>query len=113
MHQRARRAAGAQEVDDQVQYLRVQDRRSLEVLSRGRSAGENKYPRADDRADAQRGQRPRTQSLLETMPGLVGFRDQFVDGLAAEKLVFRRADRRGLLISGGWLWQRVSVSQSL
>ena len=87
VHQRARRASGAQEVDDQVQHLRVQDGRSLEVLSRRRRAGENENSRANDGADAQRGKRPRSQRLLKTMPGLVGLRNQFVDGLAAEKLV--------------------------
>ena len=84
---------------DQVQNLRVQDGRSLEVLSRRRRAREHKYPRADDGADAERGERPRTQRLLETMPGLVGFRDQLVDGLAAEQLVVRGAGR-------WWLCQR-------
>ncbi len=47
---------------DQVQNLRVQDGRSLEVLSRRGRAGENEYPRADDGADAQRSQRPRAQA---------------------------------------------------
>ena len=42
---------------------------------------------ADDRADAQRGQRPRAQRLFQPMLGLLRVGDQLVDGLAAEQLV--------------------------
>src|SRR6185369_7043288 len=59
------------------------------------------YPGTDDRANAQRGQRPRPEGLLETVARLVGFRNQLVDGLAAEQLVFRGTGR-------WWLCQKVS-----
>ena len=87
MHQRTRRASSAQEIRDQVQDLRMQDRRGREMFSRRRRARQHKYPRADDRADAQGSERPWTKRLLKTMSRLVGFRNQLVDGLAAEKLV--------------------------
>ena len=105
MHQRSRRATGTQEVPDQIQNLRVQDGRSLEVLSRSSRAGEHKYPRADDGANSKRSERPRAKRLLETMTGLVGLGDQFVDGLAAEELVFRCPGR-------WWLCQGVFVSST-
>ena len=82
--------AAAQEVYNYVQHLRVQDGRRLEIFSRGRGAGEHEYARADNRADAERGQRPRPERFLETLPGLVGIRDQLVDRLAAQKLATRR-----------------------
>jgi hypothetical protein len=87
VHQRARRAPCSQEVSDQIQHLRVQDGGSLEVLSRRSGASEDEYSGADDGPDAQRSERPWAQRLLKAMPRLVGFRDQFVNGLAAEKLV--------------------------
>src|ERR1700737_456361 len=110
MHQRSRRASRVQEVGEQVQHLRVQDRRSLEVLSGCGRAGENEYPRADDRANAQGRQRPRAKRLLEPMTRLVGLRYQFVDGLAAQKLMVGCANRRVHGVDGWWLGQRVSVS---
>ena len=69
MHQRACRASSAQQIRHQIQHLRVQDGRSLEVLACRRSAGENEDARANDGADAQRRKRPRSQRLLKTMPG--------------------------------------------
>ena len=51
--------------------------------------GKDENARADDGADAQRGQRPGAERLLKPVPGSVGFGDQLVDGLAAEKLILR------------------------
>ena len=112
VHERSRRAAGAQEVHDQVEHLRVQDGRSLEVLSRRGRAGENEYARADDRADAERRQRPRPQRLFEPVPGLVGFRNQLVDGLAAEQLVFGGAGRL-VVVPKGFLSPRKRLPRHL
>ena len=42
MHQRARGAPGAHKIDQQVQYLRMQDGGRLEMFACGRRAGENK-----------------------------------------------------------------------
>ncbi len=103
VHQRSRRRTGAQEGADQVQNLRVQNGRRFEVLTRRSRAGKHEDPRADDGADAERSERPWPQCLFKTMSGFVGFRDQLVDGLAAEQLVVRRAGR-------WWLCQRVLVS---
>ena len=64
MHQRACRTTRPQEVANQVQNLRMQNRWSFEVFSRSSSAGENKNPRADDGADSQRGERPRPERLF-------------------------------------------------
>ena len=69
MHQHLRGAASAQEVHDDVENLRVQNRRSLEVFSGRRRAGQYENARADHRADTQRGQRPGAQRLLQPMSG--------------------------------------------
>jgi len=74
VHERAGRASGPQEVSDQVQHLRVQNGRRLEVLPRGRRSGKDEDPGANDRPDSQRGERPWPQRLLKTVSGLVGFR---------------------------------------
>ena len=84
MHQSASRAAGSQEVEKQVHHLGVQDGRRLEMFSRCGSSGENEDSRADDGADAQRRERPRSKSFLQAMLGLIGFGNQFVYGFAAE-----------------------------
>ena len=42
----------------------MQDRRSLEVLSRRGGAGQDKNARANDGADAQGGERPRAQAFF-------------------------------------------------
>ena len=83
MHEHLRRASAAQKVHDNVQHLGVQDGWRLEMLSRSGGAGEDKYSRADDGADAESGERPRAQSFLQAMPRLVSIIDELVDGLAA------------------------------
>ncbi len=87
VHQRARARSVAQQVDDQVEHLRVQDGGNFEVLAGGGRAGEHEDAAADDGADAERGQAPRAEGLLEPVLGLLGVGDQLVDGLAGEKLV--------------------------
>ena len=79
MHQRACSASGAEEVDEKIKHLSVQDRRNFEMLASGRGPGKNKYPRPDNRANAERSQRPRPQRLAKAMLGLVGLGDQLVD----------------------------------
>jgi len=56
------------------------------MLASSRGPSKNENARADDRADAERGKRPRPQRLAETMLGLVRLSNQFVDGLAAQEL---------------------------
>lgn len=86
MHQRPCSASGAQEVDEKIEDLSVQDRRHFKVLTRGRGPGKNEYSRPDDRADAKRSQRPRPQRLAKTMLGLLRLGDEFVDGFTAQEL---------------------------
>jgi len=64
----------------------VEDGRHFKVLTRRRCPGKNEYPRPDDGADAERGQRPRPQRLAKTMFGLLGLGDEFVDGFTAQEL---------------------------
>ena len=70
MHERSGGAAGAQEIDDHIEHLRVQDGGSLEIFSGGGGAGEDENSRADDGADAERGQRPGAQRFAAAgVPG--------------------------------------------
>ena len=77
------RSAGAKEVHEQVEHLRVQDGGRFKVLAGGGGAGEDENARADDGADAERGERPRAEGFFQPMPGRVGVRDELVDGFAA------------------------------
>ena len=86
MHQRPGGASGAEEVDEKIEDLSVQDRGNFEMLASSRGPGKNEYPRTDDRADTKRRQRPRPQRLAQAMLGLVRLSNQFVDGLAAQEL---------------------------
>jgi hypothetical protein len=53
----------------------------------GRSrAGQHEDSAADDRADTERGQRPRAERFLEPVLGLLGVGDQLVNGLLGEEL---------------------------
>jgi hypothetical protein len=75
----------------------VQNGRRFEVLSGRRRAGKDEDSRADDCANAQRGKRPGAERLFQAMLGLLGFGNQPVDGLAAEKLARRSAPARFLV----------------
>ena len=74
VHERCPHAAGPKEVHDEVEDLRVQNGGSLEVFSGRRGAGEHEDAGANDRADAERGQRPGTEGFLQPMPGTLGIR---------------------------------------
>ncbi len=89
-------------VHDDVERLRVQNGWGLEILARGRGAGKNENSGADDRPDAQRGQRPGAEGFLQPLPWGLGFRDQLVDRLAAEKLVVAGSNGRGAHGGGGF-----------
>ena len=80
------------QVLEHVQHLGMQQGRSRIFSSRG-GPGQNKNSRADNRADAQRRQRPRSQRFRETMPWPFRVRNQLVNGLLGEEL----AGQKGLL----------------
>ena len=101
VHERSRRAAGAHEVHDYVEGLRMQQGWDLEIFARGGGAGKDENSRTDDRSDAQRGQRPGAESFLQPLAWGLGFGDQLVDRLAAEELVVGGANRGGGF--RGWL----------
>ena len=86
MHQRSGTASRAQEVDQQVEHLGMKNGRCFEMLSRCGGAGKNENARANDRADAERGQRPRPQRFAKTMLRLLGLGYEFVDGFTTQEL---------------------------
>ena len=87
MHQNLRGSATPQEVHDDIEHLRVQDRGRLEIFAGGRGARQDENPGTNDGADAERRQRPRAQRLLQFSFRIFRLGDQLVDGFAAEKLV--------------------------
>ncbi len=103
VHERSGGAAGAQEIHDQVERLRVQDGGRLEIFSRRRRSRKDEDARANDGADAERRQRPGAQRLTEPVRGIVRFRDQFVDGLATERLAVGSTNDAGAgsVVDGG------------
>ena len=80
-------ASGAEEVDNEIQHLRVQDGGSLKVLARGCRAGEHEDSGANNGPDPQCRQGPRPKAFLKLMLWIVRVRDQLVDGLPGKKLV--------------------------
>jgi hypothetical protein len=72
---------------DVVKEWCVEDRRRIELLAGDGRADDGEDSRADDSANAQRGQRPRAEGLFEPMFRLLRFEDQLVDRLAREELV--------------------------
>jgi hypothetical protein len=80
------------QVHEQIQHLRFVERR-VAMLAGRRGAGERKNPRANDRSDPQRRQRPWSQRLFEAMFRMFRIRDQLINGLLGEKL----AGQKGLL----------------
>jgi hypothetical protein len=53
------------EVLKNIQNLRVPDRGNLKILSSRGRPGQNENPRADDRPDSERCERPRPEGLLQ------------------------------------------------
>ena len=74
----------------------MQNGRRFKVFARSGRSRQHENSGANDRADTESSQRPRSQSLAKTMLRPVGLGDQLVDGFAAEKLV--RAS-----VPSGWL----------
>jgi hypothetical protein len=70
-----------------VGQRRVKDRGGVELLPGDRGADYGENAGADDRANAQGGQRPRSQRLFQPMLRLLRIGDQLVNGLAREELV--------------------------
>ena len=77
--------------DQKIQQRRVEDRRSVELLTSDRRADHREDAGSNHRANAQSGERDRAQGLFQPSLGLLRIRDQLIDGLATEKLVVRGA----------------------
>ena len=95
MHENLGGTAATQEVHENVENLGVENGRRLKIFARGCGSGKHENTGADDRANTKSGQRPGAQRFLQALAGGFGFRDQFVDRLAAEKLVVGSANRCG------------------
>ena len=72
--------------DQVIEQWRIEDGRSIELLSRDRRAHYGENSRAHHRANAQRGERPRPKTLLEPVLRTLRVGDELVDGLLGEKL---------------------------
>lgn len=59
---------------------------SVELLPGHGSADDRKDARSDDGADAQRGERPGSERLFESVLGIFRLADQLIDGLAGKEL---------------------------
>jgi len=75
------------DAQEEIEHLRVKDGWDFEMLSGGSGPGENKNPGADDRADAQGGEAPGAETLLQPVVRLFRLGDQLVDGFSGEVLV--------------------------
>ena len=84
MHQGARRASCAKKVGDKIEDLRMQDGRCFEMLACRRGSREHKNTGANNGSNAERGQRPRSQTFLEPVSRLVCLGNQFINGLSGE-----------------------------
>ena len=73
-----------------IQQRRVQDRGGIELLARDGSADHGENSRTDDRADAERGQRPGAERFLQTVLGQLRVADQLVDRFGCEQLLSQR-----------------------
>ena len=103
--QRQRRAGagpsqGGRVMHDVVGQRRVEDGRGVELLPGNGGTDHGKDAGADDRADAQGGQRPRPERLLQPMFRLLRFGDQLVNGLAREELARQGAAPGSIGING-------------
>ena len=74
-------------MDDVVGERRIQDGWGLEFLSGNGGSDNGEDSGADDRADAQRRQRPGPERLFQPMFRLLRLGDQLVNGLTREELV--------------------------
>ena len=81
----------AGKVPQDVHDLGVEDGGGFEVLAGGGGAGEDEDAGADDGADAEGGERPGAEGLLELMAGFGGLGNQLVDRLTGKKLIRQRS----------------------
>src|SRR5208283_180980 len=99
-HGNSRAGAGASQrrhmVHDVVSQWRVEDGRGVELLPGDGRSDDRENTGANDCADAEGGQRPRAERLLETMFRLFRLGDQLVNGLAREELM-RQVEAPGVL----------------
>ncbi len=72
--------------DDVVDERRVGDGGVGQLLAGDGGADDGEDARADDRADAERGERPRPEALLQRVLGFFRVADELVDRLAGEEL---------------------------
>ena len=73
-------------VKQPVQKGRGADRGLIEILAGHGRADDRENARADDRADAERGQRPRPKALLERVLGVFRLPDELIDRFAGKQL---------------------------
>jgi hypothetical protein len=73
-------------VQDVGSQGRIEYTRSCAFTTRNRRSDNGENSRTDNGADAQSGQRPRTEGLFQAVFGILRVQYQLVDGLAAQQL---------------------------
>jgi hypothetical protein len=81
----------AGQVPQDVHELGVEDGGRFKVFAGGGGAGEDEDARADDGADAERGERPGAKAFLQPVAGFGGLGNQPVDRLAGKQLICQRS----------------------
>ena len=89
MHERSGGTAGTQKIHNEIERLCVQNGRRLKIFSGGGRSRKHEDSRTNNRADAERCQRPRAECFTEPVFRILGLRNQFVDGLTTKGLGIR------------------------
>ena len=76
--------------DDVVDKRRVENAGGVELFAGDGGADDGEDARADDRADAERGKRPRAEGLFQRVLGLFRVPDQLIDRFAGKQLAGQR-----------------------
>jgi len=90
MHKRTLDTAAMQEVDEEIQHLRMQNRGCLEVFSGRRGSSQYEYPRSNNGPYSQCSDGPWAESLSQTILWFIRLGNQLVDGLTPQKLAAQK-----------------------
>jgi hypothetical protein len=87
-------------VDEVVAQRGVEHAGGVKLLAGNGGADDGEDAGADDGADAERGKRPRAESLFEPVLGFFRVPDQLIDGFAGKQLAWQGSSPRPFLRAG-------------